>query len=68
MNKIHWVHRHVLPPELNKALVRLQQRLIVKVFITNAIKKLVMMNLRKQLAAAETLYNKMSLKNRLIKL
>jgi len=44
---------------MNKALVQLQQKLILKVGVTNAIKNL--MNLRKQLASAETLYNKVSL-------
>jgi len=44
---------------LNKTLVQLQQKLILKVGVANAITNL--MNLRKQLASTETLYNKVSL-------
>jgi len=47
---------------LNKALVQPQKKLILKVGVANAIKNLITMNLRKQLAAAETLfYNEVSL-------
>jgi len=38
-----------------------QLLLILKVGVANAIKNLVMMNLRKQLGLAERLYNKVSL-------
>jgi len=46
---------------MNKALVQLQQNLILKVGVTNDIKRFNAMNLRKQLVLAEALYNKVSL-------
>jgi len=46
---------------LNKSLVQLHQKLILKVGVANAIKSLITINLRKQLASAEKLYNKVSL-------
>ena len=42
-------------------LLQLQQNRILKVSIANAIKNVITMNLRKRLASAETLYNKLSL-------
>jgi len=51
-SSVHWT----------KALVQLQQKLILKVGVTSAIKKFITMNLRKQLASAEIFYNKVSLK------
>jgi len=49
----------VLPPQ--KSLVQLQQKLILKVGVTNVIKNLITMNLRKELASGETFYNKVGL-------
>ena len=45
----------------NKALVQLQQKQTLKVVAAPVIKILVTVNLRKQLASAETLYKKVSL-------
>ena len=45
---------------LNKALVQLQQKPILKVGVANGIKYLITMNLRKLLASVETSYNKVS--------
>jgi len=46
---------------VNKALVQLQQKLILKVGVANAIKYLITINLGKQVASPETLFNKISL-------
>jgi len=43
------------------AFVQLQQKLILKVGVADMIKNFITMNLRKQLASAEILYNKLSL-------
>ena len=48
---------------LKKALVQLQQELILKVGVASMIKTLFTVNLRKQLASAETLHNKVSLQS-----
>jgi len=45
---------------LNKAFVQLQQKPILKVGVANEIKKLITMNLRKQLPSSQILYNKVS--------
>jgi len=44
-----------------KTLVQLQQKLIIKVGVANAIKNVITMNLRKQLTSAGTFYNEVSL-------
>ena len=46
---------------LNKALVQLQPKLILKVGVTDAIKHLITMNPRNRLVSAETFNNKVSL-------
>ena len=46
---------------MNKGIVQLHRKLIPKVGDVNVIINLIAMNLRKQFASAETLYNKVSL-------
>jgi len=53
----------MLPPSLNKVLVHLQQKVIHRVGVANVIKDLITMNVRKQLASAENMYNEVSLQN-----